>query len=211
MSEHTENTALFSQPPRVKEAVESLAKFFIFSWTCLPALPTASFPLEVAAKIKCCSWHLPIVGLSPPITKFDVKALTAPLYIYIWKNKNRISFFKKKEKKRHHLLWLGKSVSHKGSMSNRLFWEIFIYCALFVGSTFDHNQVQDKSIRNRADDGSLSPVLYSASGRWNEQPCSFSMYCSNALRLVCRGEHPAHILYYLLKNFLPCLSCKETS
>lgn len=133
------------------------------------------------------------------------------IYIYIWKNKNRISFFNKKEKKRHHLLWLGKSVSHKGSMSNRLFWEIFIYCALFVGSTFDHNQVQDKSIRNRADDGSLSPVLYSASGRWNEQPCSFSMYCSNALRLVCRGEHPAHILYYLLKNFLPCLSCKETS
>lgn len=66
---------LFSQPPSIKEAVESsLAKFFSFCRTCLPALPAASFPHETAVKIKSCSWHLPMAGMSPLITKFDFKA-----------------------------------------------------------------------------------------------------------------------------------------
>jgi len=68
------------------------------------------------------------------------------------------------KKKIKHLLCVRKSASHKGLMSRGLFWEIPIYCALFVGSTVDHNQVQDRPVRNRADDGSLSPGLHSTSG-----------------------------------------------
>lgn len=105
--------------------------------------------------------------------------------------KIKIESHSRKKKKIKHLLCVGKSASHKGLMSRGLFWEIPIYCALFVGSTVDHNQVQDRPVRNRADDGSLSPGLHSTSGWWNKQPCPFPTYSSNTLLLclVCRGAN----------------------